>query len=306
VDFANDHSASGASRRQGEVENPTRTDSKAPADHVVLSPETGHRTSGAMPALFDMELRARRRDRAARSGPELFLFERVFADCLDRIALMPRRFEKALLIGSPDSGWPKRLGALVGSVDVRDPGPLFAASAGGAPIVEDAWKPPNAAYDLVLAIGTFDTINDLPRALRSMFLAMRPGGLFIGAVSGGDTLPQLRGSMRAADLVTQSATPHVHPRIEAAAVSPLLSQAGLTMPVVDVDRIRVSYPSLRRLIADLRAMGVTNILEARSRRGLSKAAFASAAAAFEGDRVGGTTEVFEILHFAAWAPARPG
>jgi hypothetical protein len=219
---------------------------------------------------------------------------------------MQRRFEKALLIGCPDDGWPKRLGAFVGSVDVRDPGPLFAAGAGGAPIAEDAWNPPNGAYDLVLAIGTLDTVNDLPRAFLSIVQAMRSGGLLIGAVSGGDTLPQLRRAMRAADLVTKSATPHVHPRIEAAAVSPLLAQAGLTMPVVDVDRISVSYPSLRRLVDDLRVMGATNILQARSRRGLSKAAFASAIAAFEGDRVGGTTEVFEILHFAAWAPAEPG
>jgi SAM-dependent methyltransferase len=260
-----------------------------------------------MPALFDMELRAQRRDRAARSGPELFLFERVFADCLERIALVQRRFERALLIGCPDEGWPNHLRTLVGSVDVRDPGPLFAARASGAPIVEDAWDATAGSYDLVLTIGTLDTVNDLPRALRLIFEAMRPAGLFIGAMSGGDTLPQLRGAMRAADLVTKSATPHVHPRIEAAAVSPLLSQAGFTMPVVDVDRIAVSYPLFRRLVADLRAMGATNILEARSRKSLSKTAFAAAIANFErsGDGVG-TTESFEILHFAGWAPAKPG
>ena len=44
----------------------------------------------AVPDLFDMKLRALRRDRAARIGPELFLFERAFDDCLERIALMNR------------------------------------------------------------------------------------------------------------------------------------------------------------------------------------------------------------------------
>jgi hypothetical protein len=81
-----------------------------------------------------------------------------------------------------------------------------------------------------------------------------------------------------------------------------LNQAGFVMPVVDVDRVQVSYPSLRRLHADLRAMGATNILEARSRRGFTKAALAAAVARFESG-ADGTTETFEILHFAAWTPA---
>src|SRR5437899_2283708 len=149
---------------------------RAPARNVsvticILSLETGHRTSAAVSSLFDMELRALRRDRAARMGPELFLFERAFADCLERLALMPRRFDRALLIGCPDAEWPKRLGGLVQSVDVRDPGPLFARAAGGETIIEDAWTPAPETYDLVLAIGTLDTVNDLPRALLAIRLA---------------------------------------------------------------------------------------------------------------------------------------
>jgi NADH dehydrogenase [ubiquinone] 1 alpha subcomplex assembly factor 5 len=258
-----------------------------------------------VPALFDMDLRARRRDRAARIGPELFLFERVFADCLERIALVQqRRFDSALLIGCPDAGWPARLRELVDDVEVRDPGRLFAEASGGELLIEDEWLPPGRAYELVLAIGTLDTVNDLARALRTIGQAMRSDGLFIGAMAGGDTLPQLRGAMRAADLAAGIATPHVHPRIEAAAVAPLLNQAGFAMPVVDVDRVQVSYPSLLRLVADLRAMGATNILEARSRTALTKAALAAAVAMFE-NGADGTTETFEILHFAAWTQAKP-
>jgi hypothetical protein len=256
-----------------------------------------------MPALFDMELRAARRDRAARSGPELFLLERVFADCLERIALVQRRFDHALLIGCPDAHWPARLGQLASDVDVRDPARLFAAAAAGDVLIEDEWSPQLRAYDVVLAAGTLDTVNDLPRALRCIFGAMRPGALFIGAMSGGDTLPLLRGAMRAADLVTGSASPHVHPRIEAAAVAPLLTQAGFTLPVVDVDRVQVSYSSFQRLIADLRGMAATNILASRARSSLSKHALAAATATFEGAGDGNsTTETFEILHFAAWTP----
>jgi len=252
-----------------------------------------------MAALFDMDLRSRRRDRAARIGTELFLAERAFADCLDRLTLIPRRFGNALLIGCPDPGWPARLPA--DSVDTRDPGPLFAAQAGGEPITEDDWSPDRSAYDLVLAIGTLDTVNDLPRALRLLFEAMTSDALLIGAVSGGDTLPRLRGAMRAADAASGPALPHIHPRIEASALAPLLSRAGFAMPVVDVDRVEVRYRDLARLVNDLRAMGATNVLTERPRRSMSASAYRAARQAFADQATDGrTTEVFEILHFAAW------
>jgi hypothetical protein len=260
-----------------------------------------HRTSAAVTALFDMELRALRRDRAARIGPQLFLFDRTFDDCLERIALVQRRFERALLLGCPDPAWAGRLRELASEIEVRDPGRLFAEAAAGGPIVEDVWAPSSARYDLVVAIGTLDTVNDLPRGLRMLCTAMRPQSLLIGAISGGDTLPQLRNTMRAADQVTGTASAHVHPRIEASALAPLLSSAGFTDPVVDVDRVQVAYASLARLVSDLRAMAATNVLTARSRRPLLRSALAAAKEAFARAGVGGrTTEIFEILHFAAW------
>lgn len=265
----------------------------------VLSPAAPHRTSAAVSELFDMRLRALRRDRAARAGVELFLFDRVFEDCLERIGLTDRQFDRALLIGCPDPRWPERLGPLT-SIDVRDPGLLFAAAADGVEIVEDAWEPPPAAYDLVLAIGTLDTVNDLPLALRLIRHAMKADGLFIGAVAGGDTLPQLRSAMRSADAVAGFAAPHVHPRIEPSALSPLLDNAGFARPVVDVERVEVSYASLGRLVADLRAMGVTNVLRAKAPP-LTRAQSAAASHAFAGAGDGGRTiETFELLHFAAW------
>ena len=256
-----------------------------------------------MSRLFDVRLRADRRDRAARLGPELFLFERVFEECLERLALVDRRFERALVIGCPDPAWPDRLRERADSIEVVDPGPIFARNAGGAQIVEDEWDPPEASYDLILAIGTLDTVNDIQRALMAIRRALRPSGLFIGAMSGGETLPQLRGAMRAADQVAGIASAHVHPRIEASALAPLLDAAGFARPVVDVDRLRVAYRSLQRLVADLRAMGGTNILAARSRGFIGRPARAAAirtfAASGDGKR---RTEIFEILHFAAWAP----
>lgn len=252
-----------------------------------------------MPELFDMDLRARRRDRALRKGPELFLLERAFEDCIERIALVERRFARALLLGCPDPAWPSRLEAFADHVEVRDPGPLFSLAAGAEIIVEDRWEPGARAYDLVLAIGTLDTVNELPLALRLIRYAMEADGLFLAAMSGGDTLPQLRSAMRAADRVAGAATPHVHPRIEASALASLLAEAGFINPVVDVDRVSVAYSSFDRLVSDLRQMGSTNMLNARSRF-VGRAARQAAADAFRAAGRGSKTkETFEILHLAA-------
>ena len=117
-----------------------------------------------------------RRDRAARLGPELFLFERVFADCLERIALIepPVRARAADRLPRSAAG-PSGFARSLQASRCRDPAPLFAEAAGGEPIVEDAWEPEAGAYDLVLAIGTLDTVNDLPLALRADRACDAPG-----------------------------------------------------------------------------------------------------------------------------------
>lgn len=237
-----------------------------------------------------MKLRALRRQRARRLGPEMFLHERAFADCLERIASLDRRFRRAFLIGSFGADWPTRLGELADAVET------FSDDQ-----VEDAWDAPAGTYDLIVAVGTLDTVNGLPLALGLIRRALAPGGLLIGAMSGANTLPRLRSAMRAADAVGGGAAPHVHPRIEPAAVAPLLEQSGFVRPVVDVDRVAVSYASLDRLVADLRAMAATNLLAERPRF-IGKAARASAAADFAPmGQDGRTVESFEIIHFAAWA-----
>lgn len=255
-----------------------------------------------MPAdLFDLDLRAKRRDRAFRTGSELFLYERAFDDCLERLSLVRRSFQSALLIGCPDPNWPDRLREFVQQVDAFDPGREFAKAARGAQIVEDRFDPVPQHYDLCIAVGTLDTVNDLPQALVRIRAALAPDSLFIGTLSGGDTLPQLRSAMRAADEHEGVAVPHVHPRVEPSMLTALLSAAGFANPVVDVDRVAVRYQSLARLVGDLRAMGATNVLTNRSSNPISKGGLRKAAETFAAPALEGrTTETFEILHFAAW------
>jgi NADH dehydrogenase [ubiquinone] 1 alpha subcomplex assembly factor 5 len=239
-------------------------------------------------------------------GGAQFLLDRTFSDILERLAIVRRRFRSALLLGSPDRSWPGRLRETVGQVSVVDPGPMFAKAAGGIPAIEDADPLGDREFDLCVAIGTLDTVNNLPLALANIAAALRPDSLLIGAISGGETLPVLRAAMRAADAASGLATPHVHPRIDGPSLCGLLTNAGFLAPVVDVDRVPVAYPSLGSLIADLRSMAATNILTDRPRTIIGRMAVDAAASSFKAAGENGRmVETFEILHFAGWTPAAP-
>ncbi len=264
----------------------------------ILSPAIDRRTSGLVPApLFDHRLRNLRRDRAARKGIEPFLFDRAFDECLQRLGDIRSEFRDVLLAGCPVEDWPLRIpGKHVSSID---PGSQMARTAGGT--CADLESLPFAAgqFDLVLTVGLLDTANDLALAATAMHLVLKPGGLLLGAIVGGDSFPRLRQAMLAADSIAGSASPHVHPRIEGPALARLLTECGFTMPVVDVDRVEIGYRSLDSLVSDLRAMGGTNILLARSRRALGRSSLTRAREAFM-DGAERVVEQVDILHFAAW------
>ena len=242
------------------------------------------------------------RDRAAALGPELFLHERAFADCLDRLGDVKRDFERALLIGAPDPGWAQRLGARAAQVEVVEPGARFAAAAGATHAEEDRHDFGIGRFDLVVAVGTLDTVNQLPGALQAIRRAMRPDSPFVGAMAGGDSLATLRRSMLAADRATGAAAGRTHPRIEPSALAGLLGAARFVMPVVEVDRVALRYPDLASLVRDLRAMGASNMLAERAPpRGPQWAALA--AAAFAAEAIDGrTAERIDLLHFIGWSP----
>lgn len=253
------------------------------------------------PDLFDRKLRAIRRDRAAQMGPELFLLDRAFEECLDRLRDIPRYYKRALLLGCPSPVWPERLSSIAAAVDVRDPGLIFAANAGGLQAEEDRFDFGANQYDLCIAIGTLDSVNELPRALGILARALEPDAPLIGAIAGANSLPALRSALIEAGRHEGRIVGRTHPRIDAATLAPLLSTAGFNMPVVDLDRVRLRYRNLDALISDLRRMGATSVLAQRAppmTRGeihLARRAFAARATD------GRIEEIVEILHFLAWS-----
>lgn len=269
---------------------------------ALLLPRAARRTSAPVTRdLFDRRLRALRRDRAAQMGPEMFLYDRAFGDCLERLQDISRPFEKALLIGCPTPEWPARLRKLVRSVDVVDPGLQFAQAANGMQVEEDRFDFGEDRYDLCIAVGTLDSVNDLPLALNLIGRTLRPDAPFIGAISGGNSLATLRASLIEATRASGRVVARAHPRIDPSSLGQLLTAAGFNMPVVDIDRITLRYASLGNLVTDLRAMGATSTLAGRAPPFTKSEAMLLQEAFLNAGDNGRTEEVVEILHFLAWS-----
>lgn len=256
---------------------------------------------------FDRALRRLRRDRAARSREgAYYLHRRAAEDMLDRLQMVTRRFKTALVIGCSDNWLCARLRENGLRVLICDPGEMFARNAHGVQCDEDYLPIADASLDLVMAAGTLDSVNDLPGALALIRRILVPDGLMLAAFAGAGSLPRLRSALRAAEEAQGEApSPRIHPQIDVRAAGDLLMRAGFALPVVDSDQIRVRYSGLFPLIRDLRAMAATNILSRRSRRPISRAGWAAAAADFaaNADLDGKTEERFEILHLSGWSPS---
>ena len=256
---------------------------------------------------FDRRLRRLRRDRATVSaGAPHPLLERMAEELDERLSMVSRSFERALDLGCGPGLLGQRLRARGLEVVAADPGAAFAERAGGVQCDEDRLPFAPASFDLVVSAGTLDSVNDLPGALVQIRRVLRPDGLFLAAFVGAGSLTLLRQVMRAAEQADgQPASPRLHPQIDIRAAGDLLGRAGFALPVVDSEQVSVRFPTLTQLVDDLRTLGWTNILSARSRRPFGRLGLAAARAAFaqavEAD--GKATERFEIIHLSGWAPS---
>jgi NADH dehydrogenase [ubiquinone] 1 alpha subcomplex assembly factor 5 len=256
---------------------------------------------------FDRALRRLRRDRAARQGVRAaYLHRRAADELLERLDLVKRGFRDALDLGSGERYLTRLLRERGLNVVAADSGHDFAAAAEGVQCDEDRLPLGDARFDLIVSVGTLDSVNDLPGALTLIRRALRPDGLFLAAFAAAGSLPRLRGAMLAAEEAEGlPASPRIHPQIDVRAAGDLLSRAGFALPVADCDSLTVRFPTLFHLIADLRGMAGTNILAERSRRPIGRIGLAAAAADFEAnaDADGKTGERFEILYVSGWAPS---
>jgi SAM-dependent methyltransferase len=270
--------------------------------------------STAPPQIFDRALLAARLDRAWRGGGERtgsdFLLRRAVEELAERLILVKRGFAVAVDAGAPG---PQAAAALAGRSDGGSTLRLAptAASAGSGDfsvLVGDLERLPLAdeSADLVVSLLALHHVNDLPGAMIQIRRILRPDGLFVAALAGGDTLTELRQSLTIAESeITGGVSPRVAPFADARALGGLLQRAGFALPVVDVDTLIVRYGDLLALMRDLRAFGAANALVERSRKPLRRAVLTRAAEIYAerfADADGRLRATFETVWLTGWAP----
>ena len=260
------------------------------------------------PHVFDRALVRGRIERALRSGFASFLLERAAADLEERLGAVTRPFQDALDIGTPTSVAAEAGGRARPGLPVFRLAPALSSPGGGLGIVGDEEALPIApgSVDLAVSLLALQAANDLPGALVQIRRALRPDGLLLACLFGGDTLTELRQSFAAAESeIEGGASPRVAPFADVRALGGLLQRAGFALPVVDLETVTVRYGNAFRLMADLRQMGLTNSLAQRRRTPLRRATLVRMAEIYAerfADPDGRIRATFDIVWVSGWAP----
>ena len=270
--------------------------------------------SATPPILFDRALHRWRLDRAA-PGYEraAFLKSRAAEDAVARLETIMRRFPLAVDLGARDGAFARALQAsdAAEKIDLLIETDLSAAmldGRSGPRLVVDEERLPfaDASLDLVVSTLALHWTNDLVGALIQIRRALKPDGLFIGALLGGATLTELRQCLLEAEAeLSGGAGLRVSPFADAFDAAALLQRAGFALPVTDVDRVTVRYSHPIELLRDLRQMGETNVLLDRPRKPLSRRVLMRAMALYVerfAQADGKVTATFEIVTVTGWAP----
>jgi SAM-dependent methyltransferase len=261
--------------------------------------------------IFDRALLTARRNRAATSaGAHDFLLQRVADDLDERLAIVARTFPMALDLGSHHGVLARRIGASprVGCMISSDPAESLLAQAPAPRVAADPEALPfaPASLDLVVSGLALHLVDDLPGTLVQVCRALKPDGLMLAAVLGGETLRELREAwLLAEDEVLGGASPRVAPFADVRDLGSLLQRAGFALPVVDSDLVVVTYADPLSLMREIKAMGASNMLVERRRVPVTRRLLLRAAEIYA-DRFaradGRVPATFEILTLTAWAP----
>jgi SAM-dependent methyltransferase len=268
------------------------------------------------PLIFDRLLLRARRQRGLRLGPATFLLDRVADELAHRLSLVLRRFELAVDLGTPTAAVQTAVmrGGAVGAMIAVDPMTAGARCVAGDEAAaswrvvadEEALPFADGALDLVVSGLSLQAVNDLPGALAQVRRALKPDGLFLAALLGGDTLTELRRSFAMAESELEGGvSPRVAPFADVREMGALLQRAGFALPVTDVERITVRYGTPFRLLHDLRRMGAANPLVERRRVPLRRATLMRAMEVYAerfADPDGKVRASFDIIWLSGWSP----
>jgi SAM-dependent methyltransferase len=262
------------------------------------------------PLVFDRRSVRLHRERAAASLPKHdFLLREIAERLVDRLGDIRRKFPIALDLGC-------RHGVLAGDLAVRGVQTLIHCDlsyrmvrcATGPCLVADEEALPFApsSFDMVISLLNLHWVNDLPGALLQVRRALKPDGLFLAAMFGGETLKELRRSLAEAEIAEEGGlSPRVSPFADVRDVGNLLQRAGFALPVADIETVTVSYADPFALLADLRGMGETNAVLERRKTASRRAILFEGIERYRqhyGNAEGRVPATFQVVFLTAWAP----
>lgn len=269
-------------------------------------------------AIFDRALMRQRRARIAPGFDDHdFLFREIAERMAERAGDVRQDFPRALDAGcrtglftqAAQSIIPGKVGQFIQSefspalaqiARARNETPTVIADDEALPFAE-------ASFDLVASCGVLHGLNDVPGALLQLRQTLKPDGLFLGALLGGETLYELRQVLLAAEAETEGgASPRVAPFAELADAAGLLQRAGFALPVADMDPIHVTYDNAFKLMQDLRGMGEANTRLDRRRAPTRRATIIRAAEIYTERFAGPDGRIpatFQVFFLTGWAPA---
>jgi SAM-dependent methyltransferase len=260
--------------------------------------------------VFDTDLLVARKKRALGAGvPDAdFLMRRVAEDLAERLSTVGRDFADAATFFCQTPAAADVLRSSGKVADVRRVEADAALLGGGEGMIaapETIPLPPQS-IDLAVTLLSLHSVNDIPGMLIQIRRALKPDGLFLGALAGSGTLAELRESLLLAETeLFGGASPRIAPFVDVRDAGGLLPRAGFALPVADTETIRVRYASMFELMRDLRAMGETSVLAARPRRPVP-ALYVTGAAEIYAERHaepdGRIPATFQIVWLSGWAP----
>lgn len=260
-----------------------------------------------MDEIFDFDTVRRNRARAVKSiAGHDFLFQKAAERLCDNLADIKRDFDNCLIVGWRGCDTVKAFlqdRKKARAVTLCD----IAAPRGEDIILLDAEIPAvEGLYDAVIVLPYLHLVNDVPGALAALKAALKPDGVFLCALFGGQSLVELRESMMRAELAIKGgAARHIHPMIDHYQFAGLLQRAGFALPVADYDRVTVSYGELRTLYRDLKHAGEGIALSDRAKGITPRSFFTAVEKEYRinhADKDGRFIVTFDILHGIGWAP----
>ena len=271
--------------------------------------------------LFDQQLIRQHRQRASRDYADFaFLKDAAAARLADRLELIRRDFNLCLDLGAHDGRLAQHFAQhfaqdSAGSVKIghmiqADPAVEFAFAAAnyGPGIVHALDQLPYKAesFDAVFSCLSLHWVDDLPGLMMQARRLLKPDGLLLMSLLGGNSLIELRQVLAEAEQdITGGLSPRCAPMADIRDIGGLLGRAGLALPVADSDRLTVHYPHMFKLMADLRGMGEQNALLARLKTPTKRDVFYRAAEIYQqrfGQADGQIPASFEIVTVTGWAP----